>query len=209
MKSRITSLEKLLSAKQAEVSLPPAGGVFAASAPAPIPAASSSSSGSSKDAQELKALKEEMAKMRDAAKSKDEKSATIPLLHPIIRASCPGLANVTVTQLEKEYKAEVEHSRKLQAQSASSSRMGASQGSSALSTTAQEESEKDAMSLRFYEDLTELAIVNVRIKVGKAGKDATLNCLLTNKLAARSEWSSYHRLEFVPFLPVGSESLSA
>jgi hypothetical protein len=98
-----------------------------------------------------------------------------------------------VAQLEKEYQMEVENSRKLQ--SLSSSRLGASQGPSsssaaavaATSTRSPEEIEKDDASLRIYEDLTELQIVNVKVKHGKAGKEVTLNCLHTNKAAARSE----------------------
>lgn len=102
-------------------------------------------------------------------------------------------------QLEKEYKAEIENSRKLQSQSQtlSTSRLGVSQnlgsssanGSVAPPVTSPEELEKDVVSLRFYEDLTELQIVNVKIKSGKAGKDVTLNCLHTNRAAARSELS--------------------
>jgi hypothetical protein len=59
-----------------------------------------------------------------------------------------------------------------------------------------EESEKDAICLAFYEDMTELQIVNVKVrKDPKTGKEATLNCLHTNLAQNRCKPSrAAHRL---------------
>jgi hypothetical protein len=79
--------------------------------------------------------------------------------------------------LEKEYKAEVEQSRTLQASTRTAPNLSASTSIPPLT----EESEKDAICLSLYEDMTELQILNVKLKRdAKSGKEATLNCLHTS-----------------------------
>ena len=78
--------------------------------------------------------------------------------------------------LEREIKAEVEHSRSLQAAAKSG---GAPSLAASVSTTP-EEAEKDAQSLKLYEDMTDLNIMNVKIKSGgNNGKEVTFNCVQT------------------------------
>ena len=81
--------------------------------------------------------------------------------------------------LDKEYKAEQEHSKALQAQILAV-RSGSKLAQS-VSTTP-DDAEKDVASLRLYEDLTEMAIVNVKIEHGgKGGKEIIYNCIHTRE----------------------------
>lgn len=81
-----------------------------------------------------------------------------------------------VSSLEREFQAEVEHSRSLQASAKSN---GALTLAASVSTTP-EEAEKDVQSLKLYEDMTDLNIMNVKIKSGgKNGKEVTFNCIQT------------------------------
>lgn len=76
--------------------------------------------------------------------------------------------------MEREHKAEIEHSRRtLQT---STSKPTAS--TSAISINP-EEAEKDAASLKLYEDITDLNITSVKIKPAKGGKDVVFNCVQT------------------------------
>ena len=85
--------------------------------------------------------------------------------------------------MEREFKAEVEHSRSLQA----STRSAPTPSLSASVSVDPEEAEKDAQSLKIYEDITDLCITNVKVKSGgKNGKDVTFNCIQT--VDNRSEW---------------------
>jgi hypothetical protein len=84
-----------------------------------------------------------------------------------------------VTQAEKELKTETEFSRRLQASKSSNG------------GTTVEESAKDAAIIRLYEELTDLGIVNVRIKEdAKTGKEMVFNCIATYN--AKSEFSRGH-----------------
>ncbi|RSH95076.1 hypothetical protein EHS25_000162 [Saitozyma podzolica] len=110
------------------------------------------------DPKEVKALKEELARARSDMAAKDEK----------------------ITSLEREYKAEVEHSRSLQASKASGSSSGASVAqTSAASSSIPEEAEKDQQAIRLYEDLTDLNISNVKVRPAKHGKEVVFNCVQT------------------------------
>lgn len=87
-----------------------------------------------------------------------------------------------VTSLEREYKAEVEHSRSLQASKASGSGSGSSAAAaqpSAASLSIPEEAEKDQQAIRLYEDLTDLNISNVKVRPAKHGKEVVFNCVQT------------------------------
>ncbi|GFZ47185.1 hypothetical protein JCM24511_04928 [Saitozyma sp. JCM 24511] len=112
------------------------------------------------DPKEVKALKEELARARSEMVAKDEK----------------------ITSLEREYKAEVEHSRSLQASKASGSGSGSSAAAaqpSAASLSIPEEAEKDQQAIRLYEDLTDLNISNVKVRPAKHGKEVVFNCVQT------------------------------
>ncbi|WWD21190.1 hypothetical protein CI109_105674 [Kwoniella shandongensis] len=148
LQAKVQTLEKAL--KEAN-GLPSAGGPFEAS--------SSSSSSSKADPKEIKALKEELAKVKSESKHRDEKYA----------------------QLQREYKAEVEHSRSLQASGRGSVPPTASSvaGVAGVSHTTAEESEKDAACIALYEDLTMLSIPNVKIKPSRLGKEMTFNCIMS------------------------------
>lgn len=80
----------------------------------------------------------------------------------------------SVITVEKEYKFEVEQHRK------------STKGTLAISTTP-EEADKDAASLKLYEDLTDLGIMNVKIVQGKNGKEYTFNCIQTVGGRSRSD----------------------
>ncbi len=162
LQARAQTLEKALAAaKEASTTLPSAGGVFEA-APAPAKA----------DPKEVKALKEELAKAQAALKEKDEKSESLQPALPclLFRPKRP------VSSLERECKAEVEHSRSLQA----AAKSGPAASLAASVSTTPEEADKDSQSLKLYEDMTDLNIMNVKIKSGgKNGKEVTFNCVQT------------------------------
>ena len=80
----------------------------------------------------------------------------------------------TVSTLEREYKAEVEHSRQLQA-----GKPSAAFSTSATQAVPAEEAEKDQQSLMLYEELTDLNIIHVNIESTKSGKKVTYNCIQT------------------------------
>ncbi|EIW65816.1 hypothetical protein TREMEDRAFT_66185 [Tremella mesenterica DSM 1558] len=147
LQEKIASLEKALASVPA--GLPSAGGVFEAAA--------SKEGSSNKDKERLErrekeilSLKDELAKTQANVKERESR----------------------ISQLERDYKAEVAHSRSLQA-SSNRNPLAAS-----VSTTP-EEADKDAQSLKLYEDLTDLNITNVKIKTGKAGKEVTFICVQT------------------------------
>jgi len=83
---------------------------------------------------------------------------------------------MTVTHVEKEYKFEMEQHKKVAKNTTTTP---------AVSTTP-EEAEKDAASLKLYEDLTDLGILNVKVVQGKNGKEYTFNCIQT--VGSRSTW---------------------
>jgi hypothetical protein len=52
--------------------------------------------------------------------------------------------------------------------------------STATTATSSDESAKDAVCLRLYEDITDLSMVSVKItEVPKAGKEVTVNCIFS------------------------------
>ena len=85
--------------------------------------------------------------------------------------------------LDKDYRAEQEHSRSLQAE------LQASKSGSKLAqsvSTTPDEAEKDAQCLRLYEDLTDICVVSVKVEQGgKGGKEVVFNCIHT--VGGRSE----------------------
>ncbi|ORX39279.1 hypothetical protein BD324DRAFT_619116 [Kockovaella imperatae] len=109
------------------------------------------------DPKEIKALKEQLSAAAASLKRKEER----------------------LTSLDKDYKAEQDHSRSLQAQ------LQAAKSGTKLShsvSTTPDEAEKDAASLRLYEDMTEMAIVNVKVEHGgKGGKEIIYNCIQTRE----------------------------
>ncbi|WVR08905.1 hypothetical protein IAU60_005964 [Kwoniella sp. DSM 27419] len=135
LQAKLNSLEKA-----AKDGLPNAGGVFESNVKA--------------DPKEVRALKDEMARLKSEVKEKDDR----------------------IAQVTREYKAEVEQSRLMQ-----STRGGSAAPAPAATTvsTTPEEAEKDAKSLALYEDLTMLNIANVKIKQGKAGSETTFNCIIS------------------------------
>ncbi|OCF32395.1 hypothetical protein I316_05820 [Kwoniella heveanensis BCC8398] len=151
LQAKVKALEKALSASvtsKADGSgeVPAAGGVFVGQ------------SGSGKvDPKEVKALKDELAKLKAESKGKDEK----------------------IAQITREYKAEVEHSRTLQASSSGKGTSAAPTQSIGDFSATPEEAAKDAKSLALYEDLTLLNIANVKIKSTKNGDETTFNCILS------------------------------
>ncbi|WVN87828.1 uncharacterized protein L203_103023 [Cryptococcus depauperatus CBS 7841] len=144
-----TALMEKLQAKvqQLEKSLAAAREASLSSASGPI------ESNEKPNPKEIKVLKDELAKVKSESMAKDEK----------------------IINLEREYKAEVEHSRSLQA----SSKIPASAPTTTALSNTPEEAEKDAASLGLYEDLTLLNIANVKIKPGRYGKERTFNCVMS------------------------------
>ncbi|KAL0247818.1 hypothetical protein I308_103896 [Cryptococcus tetragattii IND107] len=104
------------------------------------------------DPKEVRALKDEIAKMKSEINAKDQR----------------------IVNLEREYKAEVEHSRSLQD---SSKNPSSTLASDSVSQTL-EEAEKDHASLALYEQLSLMNIVNVKIKDSRFGKERTFNCVM-------------------------------
>lgn len=130
----------------------------------------------------MKALREEVGKLRIGVKEKDTKSK-LPKsrLGDKPHSDCK-LTFPPVAQLEQEYRAEVANSLSLQR----STRTAPSSATTVPPDS--EDAEKDQLSLAFYEDMTELAILNLKIRRdAKNGKEATLNCLYTNQETRRSE----------------------
>ncbi|WOO83720.1 uncharacterized protein LOC62_05G007241 [Vanrija pseudolonga] len=103
------------------------------------------------DSKGVKELRDEVFKLRNTIKAKDEQ----------------------MTTLQRDYDAEVEHSRSLQSQRASSANPPAPAPNS-------EEAEKDQLSVRLYEDISGLAILNINVKQTNAGKEVICNCLQTS-----------------------------
>ncbi|WVQ81346.1 hypothetical protein IAT38_003469 [Cryptococcus sp. DSM 104549] len=105
------------------------------------------------DPKEIRALKEELAKVRKEGKARDEE----------------------LLNLQREYKTEVELSRSLQA---SARAPAAAPSGAAAAGAAQEEAEKDVESLKLYEDLTTMNIYKVTLREGKLGSEKTFNCIM-------------------------------
>ena len=170
--SRIATLEKSLAAAQKAAEAAAAAPPVAQAAEPAANASSSTSTLPKSDLKELKALRDEVTNLRKGVKEKDQKSklSFAPEVHER-NSSTP------VTQLEKEYQAEVQQSRSLQASTRGAPNLSASTSIPPLT----EEAEKDAVCLSLYEDMTELQIINVKLRRdAKNGKEATLNCLHTN-----------------------------
>lgn len=117
------------------------------------------------DPKEVKALKEDLAKVKAAMKEKDEQ-CEYPVFHSALL--------MIVKSLEREYKAEVQHSQNLQA-----SRSGAAPAvAPVVSGGSSEEAAQDAACIRLYEDLCDLSIPSVKIRdTGKSGNEITYNCI--------------------------------
>lgn len=88
----------------------------------------------------------------------------------------------------------MENSRKLQQTinarpSAAAGAEAASSSAAGSSAQASQEQEKDAQSLRLYEDLTDLAIVDVKIRQERSGKEVIYNCVqTTDKRSTSLPW---------------------
>ncbi len=81
----------------------------------------------------------------------------------------------------------MQHSRSLQA----AAKSGSAPSLAASVSTTREEAEKDVQSLKLYEDMTDLNIMNVKIKSGgKNGKEVTFNCVQT--VEGRSKLAPAH-----------------
>lgn len=133
------------------------------------------------DPKEVKALKERLTRTESELRSRDRDCTYTKVPHVtclIVGEWDYTGADLAVTQLDKMYKAEVEASQKLLA-----SRSGTSAPATvAESGTAKEESVKDAAIIRLYEDMSDLCILEVRIKDGKFGpkdKEYTFSCIQT------------------------------
>ncbi|WVF65371.1 hypothetical protein IAT40_000098 [Kwoniella sp. CBS 6097] len=157
LQAKIKALEKALSASAAlpstskEGGVPPAGGVFEGTS-------AGAQGGKVDSVKEVKALKDELTKIKAESKVKDDK----------------------IAQIQREYKAEVEHSRSLQASnSKNTAAPTAGSTSTANSSINPEEAAKDTKSLALYEDLTMLNIANVKIKPTKTGDETAFNCILS------------------------------
>lgn len=57
-------------------------------------------------------------------------------------------------------------------------------------SNASEESDKDHRSLKLYEDLSDLSIINVKIKTGANGEEVSYNCVQT--VEGRSKLITVH-----------------
>ncbi|WVQ93044.1 hypothetical protein IAU59_000108 [Kwoniella sp. CBS 9459] len=157
LQAKVKALEKALSSASASATASGSeGGVQTTGG-----VSDSGGSGGKVDPKEVKALRDDLAKINAESKGKDDK----------------------IAQLQREYKAEVEHSRSLQAAAGKGTSSSAPAGpSSAINTntnTMSEEAAKDAKSLALYEDLTMLNIANVKIKSTKIGDETTFNCILS------------------------------
>lgn len=138
--------------------LPAAGGPFDTAAKSKV------------DVKEVKALREELASAKTTIDAKNRKGELSP-------AFLLSGSSRLVAELQKQVEDEVKFSRQLQAQAKSAT-------SGAAPTTiggSSEESAKDAASLRLYEDITDLNIVNVTITENpKRGKEIVFNCIQTH-----------------------------
>ncbi|KAL1406208.1 hypothetical protein Q8F55_007899 [Vanrija albida] len=141
--SKVAELEKALAASQAAAERA-AERAAQASAPPVLDA--------KLDSKGVKELRDEVFKLRNTIKSKDEQ----------------------ITTIQREYDAEVKHSRSLQKERASSA------NPPAPAPPSSEEAEKDQLSVRLYEDISGLAILNINVKQTNAGKEVTCNCLQTS-----------------------------
>ncbi|WVW79550.1 hypothetical protein I302_101519 [Kwoniella bestiolae CBS 10118] len=145
LQAKVKSLEKALlsSSTDKEKELPSAGGPF---------------DSSKTDPKEVKAMKDELTKLKNDNKAKDSE----------------------ILELQKQVQAEVTYSKSLieKQQLNSSTNKHPSLGSgTGLGNT--EESAKDQASLALYEDLTLLNIANVKIKPARFGKEEVFNCVLS------------------------------
>ena len=148
---KVQSLEKALAQAMAEPPKPPPG---------------------KPDPEEVRRLKEDINLLKSSIKRKEERCKCTSTLRR------GELISDTDQTLEKEYKAEQQHSQSLQSQL--SSKPPSSSTIAAAVSTSPGEAEKDAACLRLYEDLSELCVANVKVNdAGKAGKDVTFNCVQT------------------------------
>ncbi|KAL7421038.1 hypothetical protein Q5752_003922 [Cryptotrichosporon argae] len=107
------------------------------------------------------ALREEVGKLRLALKGKEGELARV----------------------QKEYDAEVKQHQALQkSKSGSGSGAGAAPAPAAAAGSGQtaDEAEKDAESLKLYEDLSGLAVLGVEVRDGKAGRETVFTCCQTS-----------------------------
>ncbi|WWC63847.1 uncharacterized protein I303_106452 [Kwoniella dejecticola CBS 10117] len=114
------------------------------------------------DPKDIKALKDELTKLKNESKAKDTE----------------------ISELQKQYNAEVEYSKSLIAgkqslNSSTNKSLGASTNSAPSYSTNPEEAAKDAASLALYEDLTLIQIANVKIKPARIGNEEVFNCILS------------------------------
>lgn len=119
------------------------------------------------DSKGVKELRDEVFKLRNTIKSKDEQSEWAEVCLQFFSLTPP------VNTLQRDYDAEVKHSRSLQSQRAGSANPPAPAPNS-------EEAEKDQLSVRLYEDISGLAILNINVKQTNAGKEVVCNCLQTS-----------------------------
>lgn len=80
-------------------------------------------------------------------------------------------ANETVATLKVDLEAEIQHTQQLQE--------AASKAPAPAAPPPAEDSEKDALSLGLYEDLSGLAILGVSVKKTQKGRDVTFKCMQT------------------------------
>ncbi|OCF56279.1 hypothetical protein L486_06220 [Kwoniella mangroviensis CBS 10435] len=148
LQAKVRALEKALSSSTSTVSdkdkdLSIAGGPF------------DSSSGKS-DLKDMKALKDELIKVKNDNKSKETE----------------------ILELQKQIQAEVTYSKSLIEKQQLNSSTNKHPSSSAAANASAEEAAKDAASLALYEDLTLLNITNVKIRPARIGKEEIFNCLV-------------------------------
>ncbi|KAK4689382.1 hypothetical protein P7C73_g745, partial [Tremellales sp. Uapishka_1] len=98
----------------------------------------------------------------EAESSKRADPKEVARLHSIVKAR-----DAKITHLEKELATEVALAKSLQTKSKATDPV----------TSQSEESEKDDLTMKLYEDMTDLNIMNVRVKPGRYGKEVTFNCV--------------------------------
>lgn len=90
-------------------------------------------------------------------------------------------ADKAVATLKVDLEAEIQHSQQLQG--------AASKAPPPTAPPPAEDSEKDALSLGLYEDLSGLAILGVSVKKTQKGKDVTFKCMQTYEDRSTLLWT--------------------
>lgn len=161
--SRIAELEKIV--KELRDALEEANNGLEAAAAAP-------SLDSKLDGKGLKELREEVFKLRNLVKARDEQGGSALGSGP----------DILVTTLKTDLEAEIQHTQQLQS--------SASKTPALVAQPPAEDNEKDALSLGLYEDVSGLAILGVSTRQTQKGRDTTFKCIQTYEDRSESRLES-------------------